>query len=51
MAANIEFELKEEGKQVNLIEILIAAVAIENNAMLITRDGNYKHIKQLQVEL
>jgi len=50
IAANIEFELKKEGREVNLIDVLIAAIAIENNSTLVTRDEGYKHIEELQVE-
>jgi predicted nucleic acid-binding protein len=50
IATNIELELKEKGRQVNLIEVLIAAVTIENNSRLVTRDEGYTHIKELQVE-
>jgi len=51
IAANIEFELKEKGRQMNLIDVLIAAVAIENNAKLVTKDESYKNIEEFQVEL
>lgn len=50
IATNIELELKEKGGQVNLIDVLIAAVTIENNSRLVTRDEGYTHIKDLQVE-
>jgi predicted nucleic acid-binding protein len=50
IAANIEFELKKKDKEVNLVDVLIAAIAIENNSTLVTRDEGYKHIGELQVE-
>jgi len=50
IAMDIEFELKKKGREVNLIDVLIAAVAIENNSKLVTRDEGYMQIEELQVE-
>jgi len=49
IASEIELELKEKGRSVNLIDVLIAATAIENNSKLVTRDEGYENIKGLEV--
>jgi tRNA(fMet)-specific endonuclease VapC len=49
IASEIELELKEKGRSINLIDILIAATAIENNSKLVTRDEGYENIKGLEV--
>ena len=38
------------GRSVNLIDVLIAAVAIENNSKLVTRDESYMDIKGREFE-
>jgi len=50
IASEIEHDLKRKGKDVNLIDVLIAAVAIEEGSILVTRDEGYKHIEGLKVE-
>lgn len=50
IAVDIEYELKRKGKNINLVNILIAAIVIENRARLVTRDENYKNIGDLEVE-
>ncbi|MEM2146164.1 MAG: PIN domain-containing protein, partial [Candidatus Jordarchaeaceae archaeon] len=50
IATEIELDLKEKGREVNIIDILIAAVAMENNSKLVTRDEGYMQITGLQVE-
>ena len=50
IASEIELELKEKGRSVNLIDVLIAATAIENNSKLVTRDEGYENIQRLEVE-
>jgi predicted nucleic acid-binding protein len=49
IASEIELDLKEKGRSVNLIDVLIAATAIENNSKLVTRDEGYENIKGLEV--
>jgi len=49
IASEIELELKEKGRSVNLIDVLIAATAIENNSKLVTRYEGYDNIKGLEV--
>ena len=50
IASEIELDLKEKGRSVNLIDVLIAAVAIENNSKLVTRYEGYMNIEGLEVE-
>jgi len=50
IAANIEFELRKRGKEVNLVDVLIAAVTIENKSKLVTKDESYKNIEDLEIE-
>jgi len=50
IASEIELELKEKGRNVNLIDVLIAATAIENNSKLVTRDEGYGNIQRLEIE-
>ena len=50
IASEIELDLKEKGRSVNLIDVLIAAVAIENNSKLVTRDEGYMDIRGLEFE-
>ena len=49
IASELELDLKEKGQSVNLIDILIAATAIEHNAKLVTRDEGYRNIPGLEV--
>lgn len=51
LATDIELELKKKGKEVNLIDVLIAAVALENDLILVTRDGGYKQVNELKIEV
>jgi predicted nucleic acid-binding protein len=50
IATDIEFKLKKKGSEVNLIDVLIAAVAIESSSKLVTRDEGYTQIEELEVE-
>lgn len=50
IASEIELDLKEKGRSVNLVDVLIAATAIENNSKLVTRDEGYMNIEGLEVE-
>jgi tRNA(fMet)-specific endonuclease VapC len=50
IASEIELDLKEKGSSVNLIDVLIAAAAIENSSKLVTRDEGYMNIRGLEVE-
>jgi len=50
IASEIERDLRKRGREVNLIDVLIAAVAIEEGLVLVTRDEDYKHIEGLKVE-
>jgi predicted nucleic acid-binding protein len=50
IASEIELELKGKGRNVNLIDVLIAATAIENNSKLVTRDEGYENIQRLEIE-
>jgi predicted nucleic acid-binding protein len=50
IAAEIETELRKKRREVNLVDVLIAAVTIENNSKLLTRDEGYTNIGNLQVE-
>ena len=51
IASEIELDLKEKGRSVNLIDVLIAAAAIENSSKLVTRDEGYMNIRGLEVEI
>lgn len=51
IAADIEAELRKKGREINLVDLLIAAVAIENGSRLVTRDEGYERINGLKVEL
>ena len=50
ITAEIEQDLQENGQKVNLIDVLIAATALENDATLVTRDEDYRNIPGLKVE-
>ena len=50
IASEIEQDLRKEGMEINPLDVLIAAVVIENGSILVTRDEDYKHIKGLKVE-
>ena len=43
--------LKKEKTDVKDFDLLIAAITIANNAILITRDTDFKRIKNLQVKI
>lgn len=49
IASEIELDLKDKGRSVNLIDVLIAATAIENNSKLVTRDEGYRNMPGLEV--
>jgi len=51
IAAEIEWDLEEKGQKTNLVDVLIAATALETNAHLLTRDENYRAIPGLNVAL
>lgn len=51
IASEIELDMKEKGRSVNLIDVLIAATAIENNSKLLTRDEGYRNIPGLEVAI
>lgn len=51
IASEIELDLKEKGRSINLIDVLIAAAAIENSSKLVTRDEGYMNIRGLEVEI
>ena len=51
IAADIEVEQRKKGREISIVDILIAAVAIENKSKLVTRDKIYKYINGLEVEL
>ncbi len=40
-AVNLYSKLKEKGKKVNELDVLIAGVAAANNELLITRDKDF----------
>ncbi len=48
-AARLFRELTRTGKPINENDILIAGIAIANNELLITRDGNFKNIKDIRI--
>lgn len=50
IASEIELDLKEKGRSVNLIDVLIAATAIENSSKLVTRDEGYLNVQGRAVE-
>ncbi len=50
IASEIERDLREKGKDINPIDILIAASVIESGSVLLTRDEDYRHIEDLKVE-
>jgi predicted nucleic acid-binding protein len=50
IAVEIEKDLREKGIEVNLIDVIIAAVAMEHSLKLVTRDEHFSRIKGLEVE-
>ncbi|MBS3148033.1 type II toxin-antitoxin system VapC family toxin [Candidatus Woesearchaeota archaeon] len=50
-SAQIERELKREGKLINKMDILIAAICKASNATLITLDKDFEKIKGLKVKV
>ncbi|MBN2251502.1 MAG: type II toxin-antitoxin system VapC family toxin [Candidatus Altiarchaeota archaeon] len=50
-AASILEEQKAGGKTVNEMDALIAAIALTNNETLVTRDKDFKRIKELRMEI
>jgi len=50
IAVEIEKDLREKGMEVNLIDVLIASVAMEHSLKLVTRDEHFSRIKGLEVE-
>jgi len=50
IAAKIMSELQTQGKTIDDMDVLIAAAAIKNNETLVTRDQDFKRIKQLRIE-
>jgi len=49
-AAHVEAELRADGRPVNLGDVLIAGVCRTNGATLVTRDGHFEHVEDLDVE-
>ncbi|WP_230198540.1 type II toxin-antitoxin system VapC family toxin [Halopiger goleimassiliensis] len=49
-AAVIEAELLEAGERVNLDETLIAGICRHNGAQVVTRDGHFEQIPDLDVQ-
>ncbi|MBO8182572.1 MAG: PIN domain-containing protein [Archaeoglobus sp.] len=50
IAGEIECNLREKGENVNIMDVLIAAVVMEKDSTLVTRDEGYKQIEGLKVE-
>lgn len=52
LAGEIDAKLSNEGKMIDIEDILIAAICIENNETLITRnEKHFKRIKDLKIEI
>ncbi len=49
IAAEVESRLREKGLEINLIDILIASIAIEHGLRLVTRDKHFSRIEGLEV--
>ena len=49
-AAQLQAELRRKGWQLGTIDALIAAVALQNNLILLTTDNDFKKIPGLQIE-
>lgn len=49
-AAEIEEELLDAGRPVNLGDVLIAGICRNNGATLVTRDEDFQEVKDLDVE-
>ena len=48
IAVEIEDSLRKKGMEINLIDVLIAAIAIEHNLKLVTRDEHFSRIDGLE---
>ena len=46
----IKFQLKKKGKPIPENDIWIAALAIENQLLMITRDHHFKHLPALKTQ-
>ncbi len=49
IAAEVESYLKEKGLEINLVDVLIASIAIEHSLKLVTRDKHFSRIEGLEV--
>lgn len=49
IAAEVERHLREKGMEINLVDVLIASVAIEHGLKLVTRDKHFARIEGLEV--
>ncbi|WP_290595845.1 MULTISPECIES: type II toxin-antitoxin system VapC family toxin [unclassified Archaeoglobus] len=49
IAVEVERHLREKGMEINLVDVLIASVAIEHGLKLVTRDEHFSRIKGLEV--
>ncbi len=49
VAVGVESRLREKGLDVNLVDVLIASVAIEHGLKLVTRDKHFSSIEGLEV--
>ena len=47
-AAKLEIELSRKGQKVNKLDVLIAGIAKENNAKIITADNDFKKIAEIK---
>jgi tRNA(fMet)-specific endonuclease VapC len=50
MAAELQIALRRQGRQVGTADALIATVAIRQRLILLTSDGDFRRIPQLQTE-
>lgn len=50
-AADISISLSKKGKMVNVLDILIAAQALEHGLVVLTMDGDFEIIKSVHPEL
>ena len=49
-AANLQFAMRRQGWQLALVDALIAVIAIRSNLVLLTTDGDFQFIPNLQQE-
>jgi len=49
-AIDIASKLREAGKAIGAIDIIVASMCINRNAKLVTKDGDFKHIKSIEPE-